>query len=353
MLLKDEIPLKVAEFLKGGKCEVANYYHLLKTHKIPTAIENPEEWLSENGFPSRGIVSGIGTPTERLSGFVDFFLQPGMRELDSFLKDGKHTLQVIEETNDKIRSGEISLDGVALVSLDVEAMYNNMTTELGTHATKQYLENRTFQKDGEMNSVSSGSILEALDLCLDSNVFEFNEKLYKQVGGVGTGLKLSPTYACLGMGNYEKLVFGSNQNMLKKIILWKRFIDDIFMLFKGSKAECEELVEWLNSLMPGVMKFKFEFSFTRIVFLDLEIFQEDGVLKTSLHIKPTNKQLFLDYNSNHPQHCKHSLPYSQALRVVERCTLECDREEQLKNLNSKFKERNYPSDIVDSQFEKA
>ena len=72
------------------------------------------------------------------------------------------------------------------------------------------------------------------------------------------------------MGNYEKLVFGSNQNMLKKIILWKRFIDDIFMLFKGSKAECE----WLNSLMPGVIKFKFEFSFTRIVFLDLEIFQD-------------------------------------------------------------------------------
>ena len=79
----------------------------------------------------------------------------------------------------------------------------------------------------------------------------------------------------------------------------------------------------------------------------------DGVLKTSLHIKPTNKQLFLDYNSNHPQPCKHSLPYSQALRVVERCTIECDREEQLKNLNSRYKERNYPSEIVDTQFEKA
>jgi hypothetical protein len=110
---------------------------------------------------------------------------------------------------------------------------------------------------------------------------------------------------------------------------------------------------YINSLMPGVIKFKFEFSFTRIVFLDLEIFQEDGALKKSLHIKPTNKQLFLDYNSYHPQHCKHSLPYSQALRVVEICTLECDREETLKNLNSKFKEMNYPSEIVDSQFEKA
>ena len=159
-----------------------------------------------------------------------------MRKLESFLKDGKHTLQVIEDINDKIRDGEMSLDGVALVSLDVEAMYNNMTRDLGTLATKQFLENRTFQQDGEMTSVSSESILEALDLCLDSNVFEFNEQIIKQVGGVGTGLKLSPTYACLGMGNYENIVFGSNQDMLKKIMLWKRFIDDILTLFKGSKS---------------------------------------------------------------------------------------------------------------------
>ena len=86
---------------------------------------------------------------------------------------------------------------------------------------------------------------------------------------------------------------------------------------------------------------------------DLSIYIYIEVLKTSLQIKPTNKQLFLDYNYNPPPQCKHSLPYSQALQVVERCTLECDREEQLKNLNSKFKERNYSSEIVDTQFEKA
>ena len=127
MLQKNEIPLKVAEFLKGGQCEIAKFYHLLKTHKIPATIDDPSDWLTENGFPIRGIVSGIKTPTERLSGFVDYFLQPGMQSLKTFLKDGKHTLKVIEEINDQIKSGEISLEGVALVSLDVEAMYNNMT----------------------------------------------------------------------------------------------------------------------------------------------------------------------------------------------------------------------------------
>ena len=242
---------------------------------------------------------------------------------------------------------------MALVSLDVEAMYNNMTRDLGTQATKDFLESRSFQQDGENTTVSSESILSALDLCLNSNLFEFNDKLFKQVGGVGTGLKLSPTYACLGMGNYERIVFRSNQELLKKIILWKQFIDDIFMLFRGSKDECEALVVWLNELMPGVIKFKFEFSYTRIVFLDLEIFQEDGVLKTSLHVKPTNKQLFLDFHSNHPQHCKQSLPYSQALRIVERCSVQTDRDEHLENLKTKFQERNYPEKVIDEQFKKA
>ena len=67
--------------------------------------------------------------------------------------------------------------------------------------------------------------------------------------------------------------------------------------------------------MPGVIKFKYEYSYSKIVFLDLEIFKDDGRLKTSIHIKPTNKQLYLDFNSNHPMHCKQSIPYSQAFRV--------------------------------------
>jgi hypothetical protein len=105
--------------------------------------------------------------------------------------------------------------------------------------------------------------------------------------------------------------------------------------------------------MPGVVKLKFEISHTRIVFLDLEIFLEDGILKTDLHIKPTNKQLYLDFKSNHPDHCKKGIPYSQALRVVEKCSEESDRDGQLENLKTKFEQRNYPSDLIENQFRKA
>jgi hypothetical protein len=125
------------------------------------------------------------------------------------------------------------------------------------------------------------------------------------------------------------------------------------MLFAGSHEECEQLVDWLNSLMPGVVKFKFDFSHQKVEFLDLEIFKKEGRLKTNIFIKPTNKQLYLDFSSNHPEHCKLAIPYSQALRVVERCSEIKEQETQLENLKEKLKERNYPENIIEEKFDKA
>ena len=84
--------------------------------------------------------------------------------------DTKHTLQVIEDINGKIDDDEITLDGVAVVSLDVESMYNNMSEELGTGGCKEYLENITEKE------VSTNAILTALDLCLNSNFFVSTNK---------------------------------------------------------------------------------------------------------------------------------------------------------------------------------
>jgi hypothetical protein len=293
MFVKDEITESVAKFLIGGQKNLSTYYHLLKTHKIPQDVDNPTEWLENQGYPIRGIISARGGPTERLAGFVDFFLQPGMKALPSFLQDTKHTIQILEEINQKIDEKKFSLEGIALVTLDVESMYNFMTDELAGGACKDFLEKRTVGNP-EIMKVKSASILKALDLCLKSNFFEFNDKIYQQTGGVGTGIKLAPPYVCLGMGRYESKAFNSDFHLLDRILLWKRFIDDVLMLFRGSKEECDELVDWLNSLCPGVVKFKYQYSTEMVEFLDLQIFVENGRLETNLFIKPSNLQLYLD-----------------------------------------------------------
>ena len=352
MLMDGEISESVSKYLKSGGINLPKFYHLLKTHKIPCDVENPENWMQENGFPLRGIIAGQGGPLERLGGFVDHFLQPGMKNLPSFIQDTKHTLQIIEEINEKVDLGEISLEGVALVTLDVESMYNNMTKDLARVATSEYLvEGRL--ADTESMKVNTQSILEALDLCLENNIFSFNGNKYRQKGGVGTGNKMSPPYCCLGMGKFESKALSSEFPLVDLISLWKRFIDDIFMLFKGSKEQCQELVNWLNSLEPGIIKFKHEYSTEKVEFLDLVISIENGKLVTNLFIKPSNQQLYLDFYSNHPDPCKEGIIFGQALRVLERCSKKEDSDSHLTNLKAKLSARNYPEDLIDSKFQKA
>ena len=83
MVADREITEKVGDYLQSGGNELSSFYHLLKTHNLPTAVSDPSEWINENGRPIRGIISCVNSPTERLAGFIDHFLQPGMRGLDS------------------------------------------------------------------------------------------------------------------------------------------------------------------------------------------------------------------------------------------------------------------------------
>ena len=76
------------------------------------------------------IMSCCCSPSERLSGFVDHFLQDGMQKLDSFLKGTKDTLKVIEEVNEKIYAGQLNLDGVAVVQVNVNRVLSCNQTRL-------------------------------------------------------------------------------------------------------------------------------------------------------------------------------------------------------------------------------
>ena len=84
-------------------------------------------------------------------------------------------------------------------------MYINMTDDLAGGAIKEFLEGGR-SGSPEVLKVQTDSIA-VLELCLRNNYFAFNDKIYHQTGGVGTGIKLAPHYACLGMGKFEQEAF--------------------------------------------------------------------------------------------------------------------------------------------------
>ena len=137
---------------------------------------------------------------------------------------------MIEDLNQQIEDGEVSLDGVAVASLDVVSMYTNMTEEIGTSASKDYLQSRGSQVGvgncPEELKVKTESILSALELCIRNNFFKFNSKIYKQTEGVGTGIKLAPTIACLDMASMKIWCFSQIRNSLN--LFW--FGKDLSMM---------------------------------------------------------------------------------------------------------------------------
>ena len=69
-------------------------------------------------------------------------------------------------------------------------------------------------------------------------------------------------------------------------------------------------------------------------------------------MKPTNAQIYLNFNSCHPPHIFPAIVYSQALTAFKICSRIEWREIHFENLREKFLKQNYPENIIEAQFEK-
>ena len=138
-------------------------------------------------------------------------------------------------------------------------------------------------------------------MVLKNNVFEFNDNYYLQIQGTAMGTKMAPAYANLFMGKLEQELKTLGK---PHILIWKRFIDDIFIIWTGSKTEFTTYMNKLNKV-HNTIKFTHEISDKELIFLDVILykdnrFQEKNILDIRTHIKPTNKQLYIHATSYHP-----------------------------------------------------
>ena len=115
------------------------------------------------------------------------------------------------------------------------------------------------------------------------------------------GTKLAPAYANLFMGKLEHSIL--SQATLKPLF-YKRYIDDILILWPHSKSELDKFLLHMNSFHHSI-KFTSEYSFDEITFLDAVIYKGPNFritkkLDFKTFIKPTNKQAYIHARSFHP-----------------------------------------------------
>ena len=194
-----------------------------------------------------------------------------------------------------------------MCTLDITSLYTNILHNEGIQYIKEML---AIHKPP--NSVPQISyIIELLVVLLTNSHFEFNGKHCHQVSGTAMGTKLAPSYANLLMTKFEEKYLYTYPLQPK---LWKRFIDDIFLIWPHGMDLLLEFMDHLNIVYPTI-KFTSDISHTEISFLDLTIYISNCKQYTRLYTKTTDRHMYVNYYSEHPMSLKRSIPYSQFLRL--------------------------------------
>ena len=221
--------------LSQKNCRTPLFYLLLKIHK--------------KNNPGRPIVSACDSPTEKISMYVDSYLQPLAVKIDSYFKDTTDFLHKLTEM------GQLHKDST-LVTIDVVSLYTNIPLKDGIRATKQALDTKQTQE------LKTWVLLRLLHLILSKTAFKFNDKLYEQISGMTMGTKCTPSYAILFMDRLER-DFLSTRHLV--LLVWWRYIDDIFMVWQHSAEELYSFLDALNAFHETI-KFTADISKTYVNF---------------------------------------------------------------------------------------
>lgn len=160
------------------------------------------------------------------------------------------------------------------------------------------------------------------------------------------GSNVAPPYANAYMAAFEEKYTCPNPWYQEHAILWRRYIDDIFCIWKGDSHTLDQFFQYLNSIRDE-LQFTIHQDFHSVSFLDTMVtINTDQTLITDLYTKPTDRNGLLHYQSCHPRHVKNDLPKSQYTRVQRIVSDPTIRETRMRQMTTKFVKRGYPTHIL-------
>ena len=318
------------------------------THKFLT-IDNqartPQLYLlpkiHKQDNPGRPIISGCGGPTVKLSQYADHLLKPLLKHIPSYIQDTTDFLRRIFSLNQDLP------DNIILITFDVKSLYTNIPNDQGIQACVDML-----NENNIITPELKQSVIDILSLILNKNSFTFNNEHFVQIHGTAMGSPMAPTYANIFMAILErKLLNEAPQGLIP--IEWIRFIDDIFAIWTHGIEKLQIFLSYINNFHPTI-KFDYTYSYKSVNFLDTTVYiNPNNKLESDLYIKPTDRTLLLHQNSFHPQTCKNSIIYSQALRYRRIITDNTRLQQRLDNLLIALIHRGYKHDNIITSFNKA
>ena len=299
MLERKEIDETTLAFLRESlKSEprMGKLFLLPKVHKYDTntfeSIMNGSLEVNEL-CPCRPIISQIGSITERVSKFIDYFLLPIVKRQNTYIRDSTDLINKIETISHP--------EDCLLATFDITSMYTNMHFNELISAV-QNIWHTIDRNDYTCPIPSKGTISNLLRFVLENNYFTFNNKIYKQEIGASMGSKCSPSVCDVRAFQLIQEIVDKFETK-NKMIFVGTFRDDGAITYSGTETELHEFFRIANSIHP-LLKFTYNISSTEVVFLDTIMykgprFHTSGILDFRSYTKPTNTFQYLHRSSLH------------------------------------------------------
>lgn len=295
---------------------------------------NPK--LHKPGVPLRAIVNGRNHPTEKMAEVVEDQLRAHVTSLPSYIRDTTDFLNKIKAIPQPLPEGSI------IFCLDVKGLYPSVPRLEARDAVRDALNRRPYP------DIPLEDVLTMMDTVLTNNTISFNGSHYLQTEGTAIGSHLGMNYASTYMGAWESELF---QRSAELPLAYFRFVDDIWGIWTHGEDALHKFHEQANGIHPRI-QLELRYSKDRIEFLDTLTSIQEGVLKTDLYTKPTDKHLYLHKESSHPESTKKAIPYGLGVRVKRICTEDSDYQRHRHSIKSHLQQRGYAEKFVEMELKK-
>ena len=126
-----------------------------------------------------------------------------------------------------------------------------------------------------------------------------------------------------------------------------RYIDDVFMSTNLQHSQIKAILDTMNQKDPNI-RITAKIS-NKLDFLDVEIENNQGQLRSTVHHKPAAEPYILPYNSDHPR-CIHKSCIPGALfRAIRLCSNLDDFVEEYRNIEMNLLLNGYPQWFINKQ----
>ena len=166
--------------------------------------------------------------------------------------------------------------------MDVASLYTNIDHEEGANACYESLQKRKNKK------VPSIQLKSLINIVLKSNIFRFNNQLYKQIKGTAMGTPMAVNYANIFLDKFENDMLDEYEKSTnKRPMVWMRYIDDIFFIWNDDEKSLHQFIKFCNNFsfshnMKSTIKFETNISEQSVNFLDVVVNKKGNELQTSL-----------------------------------------------------------------------